>query len=217
MKIQAACVALMLGLVGAASAQEGEGLEPPPGVRRARTLAFVAPKTWRRAPLQEGERHAFYLAGTPAREGARAPSLRLSVYKLGKTKDGAPRTLKDQAARWVRQWLGADDAPLTTEAAATRPIKGTAVPTTLVRLVGTYFVAAAPGADERTRHPGWAGIYGFLEGPDGAWTVILTGPGADVERLQPELIKFLQTAEVVVGTRPDPREREGREEPAGER
>ena len=46
--------------------------------------------------------------------------------------------------------------------------------------------------------------------------MILTGPAADVERLTPQLIAFVQAIEVEVGTAPDPREREGRE-PAEER
>ncbi len=193
-------------------AQE-DGIGPPPAGRHGRTLELAAPDGWKPAPLQEGERQAFYVPVPTQDEAEGDPevseprTLRVSVYRLGPR----PRPLQEQVARWARSFLGEDGRPLAPAAARVKRLSGAPFPTHLVRLEGTYRAPRAPGAEEEVRRPGWAGLHAHLVAPDGTSTVILVGPRVAVAALEKQLVAFLRSAELRVGATADPREAEGRD------
>lgn len=195
-----------------------DGLGAPPG-RKGRTLVFPTPEGWKAAPLREGERQAFYVepAALPRPDEAEqaapqepAPpsiTLRVSVYRVDRA--GRERPLAEHLARWVRQFEGPDGQPLPAEGVEPEALEEAPRPTRLARLEGTYVAPRAPGEEAPERRPGWAGLYAHLSAPDGAYTVVVVGPRAAVDRLAPAFRALLRSAEEAVGATKDPREDEG--------
>lgn len=194
-----------------AGAQDGLGGPPPqarPGAVREQSLVFTAPAGWRAVEAVEAERWAW--AAGEAKEGA-PPPLRVSATRVAK------RPLEAHTARWARGFEDAAGAPLAAAAAKTEELKVDGVPTTLVELRGTFSGAAEPGAEERTRHEGWAALYLVQDGPDGTWVLSVRGPAAAVEPLRAQLVELARATkpgEVEVPAAPveTPEEEDGSEE-----
>lgn len=174
-------------LLLAAVCQGQDGLRPPEE-QRQKGLVLTAPAGWKEGAPQGAERGRWTVS-----TGEGKPPLVVSFARLGTKKP-----LEEHLARWARGWRTPEGQPLDPAAVEPTALEIEGVPARVVELQGTWVLPPYPGAEEFEPRQAWAGFYALLEGPDGQWSAIVTGPAGELERLREAWLAFLKTAKVAL-------------------
>lgn len=172
-------------LAAVCSAQEGLR---PPGEQKQKGLALTAPAEWKTGATQGAERGRWTI---PQGEGQ--PPLVVSFSRLA-----VKQPLEEHVARWAKGWRTPEGKPLDLAAVKPTPLEIEGVPAQVVELTGTWVAPPYPGAEEFEPKQGWAGLHALLEGPDGQWSVIATGPAEGLAKVKEAWLAFVKTAKVAL-------------------